>query len=63
MEEVLEETNKIVEEIFNKFIDSLSKEEEIEDQFISKLYEMLKEDKKMTPQKLESILYQDCDEP
>ena len=54
-------TSKIVDEIADKFLDELSKVDGIDSEFKNGLAGLLKDDKKVTAQKLEQMLYGEAD--
>ncbi len=57
----MEGTSKIVTEIVDKFLDELSSIDGIDSDFKSGLSGLLKDDKKVTGQKLEQMIYGEAD--
>lgn len=59
MEACLDGTNKIVEDIISEFEKEISKIENIDQSFVKKLCEQFRDDKAITPAKLEQLLFEE----
>jgi nucleoside-triphosphatase THEP1 len=50
-------TSKIVDEILAKYLEEIAKLETVDQEFVSKLSEVLKDNKAVTASKLEQVIY------